>query len=479
MSTLSPRQYGAEYLVGVASSRRCGILRWEDGPNAAAILFVSGRPQRFINASGEETDDREIVVSALRAVALAASGNCSFEEMSLSDVADRESLRIDTLGEVLVAVIREMKTMHLDSLWDARIRQVVEPTPVFERLAKAVSRLSGEHVERPQHELPVGSLISGVSIELQRTWAALLLMGGFSVLEDLSSRRSNVISGPAIPEAPVVHDTVDTTMEESELTMEVPVEEFLEALAPEIRELVAEIQALHPHLESQNHYEILGLSQDSDPAEIGKAYLAKARKFHSDRFSGIDIGPAKRMSEEIFMRMEEAYGVLNNQKERDSYDFILDRQARGLPTDPAVIIESEELFTRAQKMIRLGNATAAAPILQKVVDMNPGEPEFWAYYGWATFNANPDREGRHIAWDALERAKKEKPDLPVVYEFLGRICRVEGDFAQAAKHLNKCLRLDPDNADAQREQRLLSMRKGDEDTTGGFMAKLKGMFNKS
>ena len=98
--------------------------------------------------------------------------------MDLSAVADRESLRIDTLGEVLVAVVRDMKSMHLDSLWDARIRQVVQPTAVFERLAKAVFKVSGEHVERPQHKLPVGSLISGVSIELQRTWAALLMLGG-------------------------------------------------------------------------------------------------------------------------------------------------------------------------------------------------------------------------------------------------------------------------------------------------------------
>lgn len=478
-NNLSPRHYGAEVLVKVAGSRKCGVLRWRDGRNGADLLFVSGRPQRFIDENNQEIEDRDIVVSALRTVALACTGTYSFENKDLSLVADRESLRIDTLGEVLVAVVREMKTMHLDSLWDARIRLVVQPTPVFERLAKAISKVSGEHVERPQHKLPVGSLISGVSIELQRTWAALLMMGGFEVLEDLSSRHKKVVSGPAIPEMPPSNDTVDMEFEESEVTIETPVDAYLEYLPQELRDLVTEIQKVHPTLETSNHYEVLGLAANAAAADIGKAYLANARKFHSDRFGGHDLGPAKRLAEEIFMRMEEAYGVLNNAKERESYDFILDRQAKGLPTDPAVILEAEELFTRAQKMVRLGNAVAASPLLEKVVEMNAGEPEFWAYYGWAVFNAQPDREGRHKAWKALERARKDQPELAVVYEFLGRLARVEGDTSAAARNLKKCLNLDPDNPEAERELRLLKMRKSDDSQDdGSIMSKLKSIFKK-
>ena len=196
-------------------------------------------------------------------------------------------------------------------------------------------------------------------------------------------------------------------IEESEVTVETPVDVYLDYLPQELRDLVKEIQAIHPTLETVTHYEILDLMPNAAPADIEKAYLAKARKFHSDRFGGHDMGPAKRLAEEIFMRMEEAYGVLNNVKEREAYDFILDRQAKGLPTDPAVILEAEEMFTRAQKMIRLGNAVAAAPIMAKVVEMNPGEPEFWAYHGWALFNAHTDRPSRQQAREALRRLVKQ------------------------------------------------------------------------
>ena len=131
--SLSPRHYGAEALVKVASSRKCGVLRWRDGRNGADLLFVSGRPQRFIDEGGQEIDDRDIVVSALRTIALASTGTYSFETMELSSVADRESLRIDTLGEVLA--VRDLKSMHLDTLWDG-FGKWSNPLPFLSALRK-------------------------------------------------------------------------------------------------------------------------------------------------------------------------------------------------------------------------------------------------------------------------------------------------------------------------------------------------------
>ena len=79
----------------------------------------------------------------------------------------------------------------------------------------------------------------------------------------------------------------------------------------------------------------------------------------------------------------------------------------------------------------------------------------------------------------MERARKEQPELAVVYEFLGRLARVEGDASAAARNLKKCLNLDPDNPEAERELRLLKMRKSDDSQDdGSIMSKLKGIFKK-
>jgi tetratricopeptide (TPR) repeat protein len=118
--------------------------------------------------------------------------------------------------------------------------------------------------------------------------------------------------------------------------------------------------------------------------------------------------------------------------------------------------------------------------LRRAIELNQGEPEFWAYFGWAQFNASQDRAGRQEAFDAIARAKRESPDLAVIYEFIGRMARVEGDTSAAARNLKKALQLSPDNPDAERELRLLQMRKGSDDTgeQAGLMGALKGLFKK-
>ncbi|XP_062617143.1 dnaJ homolog subfamily C member 4-like [Saccostrea cucullata] len=67
-------------------------------------------------------------------------------------------------------------------------------------------------------------------------------------------------------------------------------------------------------LESQNHYQILGIDQMADNKEIRKAYIAKCKKFHPD------ANPGDSQAQQKFIRLREAYSVLSNPAERVSYD---------------------------------------------------------------------------------------------------------------------------------------------------------------
>ena len=64
----------------------------------------------------------------------------------------------------------------------------------------------------------------------------------------------------------------------------------------------------------RDYYEVLGVSRDSSPDEIRKAYLKLARKHHPDRTGG------DKASEEKLKEMNEAYGVLKNAEKRAKYD---------------------------------------------------------------------------------------------------------------------------------------------------------------
>ena len=69
------------------------------------------------------------------------------------------------------------------------------------------------------------------------------------------------------------------------------------------------------------------------------------------------------------MLAEEAYRVLNDEVERSNYDLILERKAKGLPTDPVLVLEADELFRKGQTFIRRGNAVAAEEGLARAVEL--------------------------------------------------------------------------------------------------------------
>ncbi|MCB0368939.1 MAG: molecular chaperone DnaJ [Bdellovibrionales bacterium] len=64
----------------------------------------------------------------------------------------------------------------------------------------------------------------------------------------------------------------------------------------------------------RDYYEILGVSKDSDPETIKKAYRKLAMQFHPDR------NPDNKEAEEKFKEAAEAYDVLGNTEKRSQYD---------------------------------------------------------------------------------------------------------------------------------------------------------------
>ena len=65
----------------------------------------------------------------------------------------------------------------------------------------------------------------------------------------------------------------------------------------------------------KNHYQTLGLSRHASEAEIHKAYLTYASKFHPDKHKGDPF------FEERFKEVKEAYDVLKEAEERRKYDI--------------------------------------------------------------------------------------------------------------------------------------------------------------
>lgn len=63
-----------------------------------------------------------------------------------------------------------------------------------------------------------------------------------------------------------------------------------------------------------DHYEVLGVSQDADIAQIKKAYKKLAIKCHPDK------NPGDKNAEETFKLVSAAYAVLSDDAKRAEYD---------------------------------------------------------------------------------------------------------------------------------------------------------------
>lgn len=80
---------------------------------------------------------------------------------------------------------------------------------------------------------------------------------------------------------------------------------------------------------ARTHYETLGIPTGADPAEIRRAYVALARRFHPDAHA--DRSPAERDHADRRMRdVNEAWSALSDPGRRKAYDATL---LRGRPRE--------------------------------------------------------------------------------------------------------------------------------------------------
>jgi curved DNA-binding protein CbpA len=77
-----------------------------------------------------------------------------------------------------------------------------------------------------------------------------------------------------------------------------------------------------------NPYEVLGIRNGSDPAEIRRAYLALARRHHPDAHTG--DGPAARARAETRMReINDAWALLSDPERKRRYDATVEPGSGG------------------------------------------------------------------------------------------------------------------------------------------------------
>jgi curved DNA-binding protein CbpA len=231
--------------------------------------------------------------------------------------------------------------------------------------------------------------------------------------------------------------------------------------SPDDRRARQLIERFHGEIMAQDFFAIFGTSRDAPDDKVKSAYFELAKKWHSDAFAGLSLGPSKRKLDDIFARITEGYETITNKAKREEYLVYLDRKAKGLPTDVNEIFRAEQLYDQAQAMIRRRDWPGARSVLEEAVRLNP-DPLYFAGLGWAIFNADPKSPAAYSeGTQHLRRAIQEQENLPIAYQYLGQIAFNRSQPADAKKWWNRCLALEPNNIEAARGLRMLSQRSGE------------------
>jgi len=207
--------------------------------------------------------------------------------------------------------------------------------------------------------------------------------------------------------------------------------------------------------EPSTFFDRLGIELNTPPIEIHQAFDRQMERISLEGLApdlAAELSPFQR---ELQSKLVEALDTLSDPKEREAYEQQLFEKE--LPR--AADLNSrrrlaEKLYTRGQWYLTANRPELARRWFQRALELNPQEPLYYAYVGWACYR---DGGGRSLmeAQDYLHHALQIHSTHDQAHYFLGVIAKREGDEKLALHHFHKALETNPSHAQAHRELALM------------------------
>jgi tetratricopeptide (TPR) repeat protein len=205
--------------------------------------------------------------------------------------------------------------------------------------------------------------------------------------------------------------------------------------------LRAEIASRLARLDELDHYALLGVASDASTAEIRKAYLDAARRYHPDTLSraGLDA-EARAQAGKVFAAISRAQATLVDPARRRAYDTALASDESDL--DAERLAAAETNYRKGEILLRQGNFRGALDYLRAAAELWPEEAAYQAALGWALYKKAPSEPEQ--ARVHLERACALAPQHAQSAFWLASVLKALGETVASATLLSKARSLDPD-----------------------------------
>jgi tetratricopeptide (TPR) repeat protein len=134
---------------------------------------------------------------------------------------------------------------------------------------------------------------------------------------------------------------------------------------------------------------------------------------------------------------------------------------RRAPT-PVPDVDPAYLFALAQRLFRSGDLARAERTFESVARVETGNRRVQAFLIWIRFwkNQGPDREAAvELTLKALREVVRVEPAFAMGHYFIGELFKLRNEMNRAENAFRAAVSHDPDLVDAQRELRLITMRR--------------------
>jgi curved DNA-binding protein CbpA len=243
---------------------------------------------------------------------------------------------------------------------------------------------------------------------------------------------------------------------------------------PDVDSVRKQLTAKAAVVEEQNLFEVLELPQTATKDEVKQAYFVAAKRYHPDRLVSMGLESLRPDVEKIFRRVSEAYGALYDDARRSEYRATLGKPRENDAEAHAKamrMLEAEMAFRRGELALKKNDFFGAIRELEQSAALNPQEGEHLAYLTWARVCAG---QTSHADAKALfNQAIKLSPRCARAYYYLGISLKEEKDVDRAYNMFKKAHELDHRLLDAEREMRLINMRREKEKSSGGFFDRFR------
>ena len=206
---------------------------------------------------------------------------------------------------------------------------------------------------------------------------------------------------------------------------------------------VKKVDEIYSKLNTLSSNELLGVDENSDAETIKRNYYRLAKEFHPDRHFDSNDPAIKDKLPVIFDAITQAYTLLKDDVARRHY-FESDKVRKEEVPLPQ---NAETLFKRGVEEFKKGNFWGAADAFKWATKLNEKKAKYWSHLSLAYIKMNKNLKD---AEEALFQAIKLEPLNADHYANLGYIYLKAGMKKRAHVQFEKALRIEPDNAKAQK-----------------------------